>query len=154
MSENNSKEPREKKPPFERHSFTHEFSIAGLEGSLRVGIYPDTKMPCEIGITVGKHGSILAGVMEALGESVSMGLQYGIPLEEFCNKFSGMRFEPNGFTHNRRIPIAHSIVDYLFRYLSMMYIESFPEVTDESFMCHECGNGLVDSNGQCSNCSV
>ena len=71
---------------------------------------------------MAKQGSTLAGVMDAFATAVSISLQYGVPLEDLCNKFSHMRFEPSGFTNNRQIPIAKSIVDYIFRYLSVKFI--------------------------------
>ena len=108
--------------PDERPSLTHKFSIAGHEGYLHIGMYPDTKMPGEIFITMAKEGSTISGLMDAFATSISIALQYNVPLEDLCNKFSHMRFEPNGFTNNRQIPIAKSIMDYIFRYLSMRFL--------------------------------
>ncbi|MDA1029722.1 MAG: vitamin B12-dependent ribonucleotide reductase [Bacteroidetes bacterium] len=108
--------------PDERPSVTHKFSIAGHEGYLHIGMYPDTKMPGEIFITMAKEGSTISGLMDAFATSISIALQYNVPLEDLCNKFSHMRFEPNGFTNNRQIPIAKSIMDYIFRYLSLRFI--------------------------------
>ena len=124
--------------PDERPSLTHKFSIAGHEGYLHIGMYPDTKMPGEIFITMAKEGSTISGLMDAFATSISIALQYNVPLEDLCNKFSHMRFEPNGFTNNRQIPIAKSIMDYIFRYLSMRFLAqpveaskvSEPEVED------------------------
>ena len=113
--------------PDERPSLTHKFSIAGHEGYLHIGMYPDTKMPGEIFITMAKEGSTISGLMDAFATSISIALQYNVPLEDLCNKFSHMRFEPNGFTNNRQIPIAKSIMDYIFRYLSMRVL-SQPDV--------------------------
>ena len=113
--------------PDERPSLTHKFSIAGHEGYLHIGMYPDTKMPGEIFITMAKEGSTISGLMDAFATSISIALQYNVPLEDLCNKFSHMRFEPNGFTNNRQIPIAKSIMDYIFRYLSMRFL-SQPDV--------------------------
>jgi len=108
--------------PDERPSLTHKFSIAGHEGYLHIGMYPDTKMPGEIFITMAKEGSTISGLMDAFATSISIALQYNVPLEDLCNKFSHMRFEPNGFTNNRQIPIAKSIMDYIFRYLSLRFL--------------------------------
>ena len=108
--------------PDERPSVTHKFSIAGHEGYLHIGMYPDTKMPGEIFITMAKEGSTISGLMDAFATSISIALQYNVPLEDLCNKFSHMRFEPNGFTNNRQIPIAKSIMDYIFRYLALRFI--------------------------------
>jgi ribonucleoside-diphosphate reductase alpha chain len=114
--------------PDERPSVTHKFSIAGHEGYLHIGMYPDTKMPGEIFITMAKEGSTISGLMDAFATSISIALQYNVPLEDLCNKFSHMRFEPNGFTNNRQIPIAKSIMDYIFRYLSLRFLPQ-PVVT-------------------------
>lgn len=108
--------------PDERPSMTHKFSIAGHEGYLHIGMYPDTGMPGEIFITMAKEGSTISGLMDAFATSISIALQYNVPLEDLCNKFSHMRFEPNGFTNNRQIPIAKSIMDYIFRYLSLKFL--------------------------------
>ena len=118
--------------PDERPSMTHKFSIAGHEGYLHIGMYPDSGMPGEIFITMAKQGSTISGLMDAFATSISIALQYNVPLEDLCNKFSHMRFEPNGFTNNRQIPIAKSIMDYIFRYLSLKFLgqpreESKPE---------------------------
>jgi len=108
--------------PDERPSITHKFSIAGHEGYLHIGMYPDSKMPGEIFITMAKEGSTISGLMDAFATSISLALQYNVPLEDLCNKFTHMRFEPNGFTTNRQIPIAKSIMDYIFRYLSLKFL--------------------------------
>lgn len=109
--------------PDERPSITHKFSIAGHEGYLHVGQYPDTRMPGEIFITMAKQGSTISGLMDAFATSISLALQYGVPLEDMCKKFSHMRFEPSGFTNNRQIPIAKSIMDYIFRYLEYKFLQ-------------------------------
>lgn len=123
-----------KRLPDERPSIAHKFSIAGHEGYLHVGLYPDTEMPGEIFITMAKEGSTISGLMDAFATSVSMALQYGVPIADLCNKFSHMRFEPSGFTNNRQIPIAKSIMDYIFRYLALKFLnvpaDETPELTD------------------------
>jgi ribonucleoside-diphosphate reductase alpha chain len=118
--------------PDERPSITHKFSIAGHEGYLHIGLYPDTKMPGEIFITMAKEGSTISGLMDAFATSISIALQYNVPLEDLCNKFSHMRFEPNGFTNNRQIPIAKSIMDYIFRYLSLKFLGRTKEPPKET----------------------
>lgn len=110
--------------PDERPSMTHKFSIAGHEGYLHIGLYPESRMPGEIFITMAKEGSTISGLMDAFATSISIALQYGVPLEDLCNKFSHMRFEPNGFTQNKAIPITKSIMDYIFRYLSLKFIRA------------------------------
>ena len=118
--------------PDERPSITHKFSIAGHEGYLHIGLYPDNKMPGEIFITMAKEGSTISGLMDAFATSISIALQYNVPLEDLCNKFSHMRFEPNGFTNNRQIPIAKSIMDYIFRYLSLKFLGRTKEPAKET----------------------
>ncbi|MEO1630082.1 MAG: vitamin B12-dependent ribonucleotide reductase [Bacteroidota bacterium] len=115
-------EPSRRRLPDERPSLTHKFSIAGHEGYLHIGLYPDTSLPGEIFITMAKQGSTIGGLMDAFATSISLGLQYGVPLEDLCQKFSHMRFEPSGFTNNRQIPMAKSIMDYIFRYLSLKFL--------------------------------
>ena len=116
-----------KRLPDERPSITHKFSIAGHEGYLHIGLYPDTHMPGEIFITMAKEGSTISGLMDAFATSISLALQYGVPLEDMCAKFSHMRFEPSGFTNNRQIPIAKSIMDYIFRYLALKFLGQVKE---------------------------
>ena len=114
--------PVRKRLPDERPALTHKFSLAGHEGYLHVGLYPDTGMPGEIFITMAKQGSTISGLMDAFATSISIALQYGVPIEDLCSKFSYMRFEPSGFTNNRQIPMAKSIMDYIFRYLSLKFL--------------------------------
>ncbi|HEX7070946.1 MAG TPA: vitamin B12-dependent ribonucleotide reductase, partial [Rhodothermales bacterium] len=114
--------PIRKRLPDERPSITHKFSIAGHEGYLHIGLYPDTQMPGEIFITMAKQGSTVSGLMDAFATAISIALQYGVPVEDLCNKFSHMRFEPSGFTNNQQIPIAKSIMDYIFRYMSIKFL--------------------------------
>ena len=113
---------RRERLPDERPALTHKFSLAGHEGYLHVGMYPDTKLPGEIFITMAKQGSTISGLVDAFATSVSIALQYGVPLADLCEKFSYMRFEPAGFTNNRRIPMAMSIMDYIFRYLRLKFL--------------------------------
>lgn len=105
----------------ERRAITHKISIGGHEGYLTVGLYDDG-MPGEIFITMSKEGSVVSGLVDAFATCVSMALQYGVPLDVLCNKFSHMRFEPSGFTNNKEIPIAKSVLDYIFRWLSLRFL--------------------------------
>ena len=114
--------PIRKRLPDERPSVTHKFSVAGHEGYLHVGCYPDTGLPGEIFITMAKQGSTIAGLMDSFATAISLALQYGVPLADLVQKFSHVRFEPAGFTNNSQIPIAKSITDYIFRYLSIKFI--------------------------------
>jgi len=118
--------PRRERLPHTRRSLTHKFDIQGHEGYINVGFYPDGR-PGELFITMAKEGSTIGGLMDVLGTSISIGLQYGVPLEVFVNKFAHSRFEPAGFTKNSDIPIAKSIADYIFRWLGMEFIEGYRE---------------------------
>ncbi len=114
-----------KRLPDERKSITHKFSVAGHDGYITVGMYDDGT-PGEIFIVMAKAGSTLSGVMDSFATAVSLGLQHGVPLQLFVNKFSHVRFEPHGFTKNPDIPIAKSIIDYLFRWLGIKFLGMAP----------------------------
>ena len=109
--------------PDERQSLTHKFSIAGHEGYLTVGMYEDGT-PGELFCVMAKEGSVVSGLMDSFATSVSLALQYGVPLRVLVDKFSHTRFEPSGFTGNPAIPIAKSIVDYIFRWLALKFLPS------------------------------
>jgi ribonucleoside-diphosphate reductase alpha chain len=113
--------PARRKLPDERHAITHKFSIAGHEGYITVGMYEDGK-PGEIFLVMAKEGSTISGLMDAFATSISMALQYGVPLEALVEKFSHVRFEPSGFTKNSEIPYAKSITDYIFRWLASKFL--------------------------------
>ncbi len=119
-------QPRRERLPHTRHSLTHKFDIQGHEGYINVGFYPDGR-PGELFITMAKEGSTIGGLMDVLGTAISIGLQYGVPLEVFVNKFAHSRFEPAGFTKNSDIPIAKSVADYIFRWLGMEFIPGYRE---------------------------
>jgi len=108
------------KLPDERASFTHKFSIGGHEGYITVGMYMDGS-PGEIFVRMAKEGSVIAGLMDSFATSISLALQHGVPLHVLIEKFKGTRFEPSGFTGNQEIPIATSIMDYLFRWLAIRF---------------------------------
>ncbi len=114
--------PTRRKLPNERRAITHKFSIAGHDGYITVGMYADGK-PGEIFLVMAKEGSTISGLMDAFATSVSLALQYGVPLEALARKFCHMRFEPSGFTGNSEIPIAKSIMDYIFRWLELRFIQ-------------------------------
>ncbi|ADV62176.1 ribonucleoside-diphosphate reductase, adenosylcobalamin-dependent [Isosphaera pallida ATCC 43644] len=118
--------PRRERLPETRRSLTHKFDIQGHEGYITVGFYDDGR-PGELFITMAKEGSTIGGLMDVLGTAISIGLQYGVPLEVFVNKFAHSRFEPSGFTRNPEIPIAKSITDYIFRWLGMQFIPGYRE---------------------------
>lgn len=113
--------PRRRKLPAERMAIAHKFSIAGHEGYLHVGMYEDGS-PGEIFIKMNKEGSTLSGVMDTLALSLSMNLQYGVPLSILCEKLVGSRFEPMGITSNKEIPMVKSIMDYLGRWLALKFL--------------------------------
>jgi ribonucleoside-diphosphate reductase alpha chain len=119
-------QPRRQRLPETRHSLTHKFDIQGHEGYLTVGFFEDGR-PGELFITMAKEGSTIGGLMDTIGTLVSMGLQYGVPLEVFVNKFAHSRFEPAGFTRNPDIPIAKSIADYIFRWLGIQFVPGYRE---------------------------
>lgn len=107
--------------PAERAAITHKFSVAGHEGFLTVGLYEDGT-PGEVFITMSKEGSTISGLMDTIATSISLALQYGVPLRVLVDRFSHMRFEPSGFTGNKDLPMAKSIVDYIFRWLGMKFL--------------------------------
>jgi len=113
--------PVRKRLPKKRPSQTVSFTVGGAEGYLHAGSYPDDGLG-EIFIKLGKQGSTLAGVMDAFSMSISVGLQYGIPLEFYISKFSNLRFEPAGMTDDPDVRIATSVLDYLFRRLALDYL--------------------------------
>jgi ribonucleoside-diphosphate reductase alpha chain len=112
---------KRRKLPNERDSITHKFSVGGHEGYLTVGKYKDGA-PGEIFIKMAKEGSTLSGIMDAFALSVSIALQYGVPLRALVDKFVNSRFEPSGYTGNREIRYAKSIVDYIGRWLGGKFI--------------------------------
>jgi ribonucleoside-diphosphate reductase alpha chain len=107
--------------PAERRAITHKFSIAGHDGYITVGMYEDGQ-PGEIFLVMAKEGSVVSGLMDSFATAVSLALQYGVPLQVLVDKFSHVRFEPSGFTNNQEIPIAKSIVDYIFRWLASKFL--------------------------------
>ncbi|TCK25255.1 vitamin B12-dependent ribonucleotide reductase [Pseudonocardia endophytica] len=113
--------PVRKRLPKKRPSETVSFTVGGAEGYLTAGSYPDDGLG-EIFVKLGKQGSTLAGVMDAFSMSISVGLQYGIPLEFYVSKFSNLRFEPAGMTDDPDVRIATSVLDYLFRRLALDHL--------------------------------
>ena len=171
--------PKRRRLPSERSAITHKFSIGGHEGYITAGLYEDG-VPGEIFITMSKEGSTISGLMDSFATSVSLALQYGVPLEVLTNKFSHTRYEPSGFTGNRELPIAKSITDYIFRWLALKFT-SLREIEDTSLIesrmtsvptsikesekhifatqadspsCSDCGSIMVRSGAcyKCGNC--
>jgi len=119
-------EPVRRKMPDTRESITHKFSIGGSEGYLTVGKYEDGGAG-EVFIQMAKAGSTINGLMDTIGTLLSLCLQYGVPLDTLVKKFSHVRFEPEGLTRNRDIPMAKSVMDYLARWLGMEFINGYRE---------------------------
>ena len=163
------------KLPDERQSLTHKFSIGGHEGYITVGLYEDGT-PGEVFISMAKEGSTISGLMDTLATSISYGLQYGVPLKFFVDKFSHVRFEPSGWTGNTQVPYAKSIIDYIFRWLGARFLgiteaseaatavklrptevepqQALPfnaNVVSDAPLCSECG-GMMTRNGSCYKC--
>ena len=113
--------PTRKRLPKSRPSLTTSFSVGGAEGYMTSGSYPDDGLG-EVFLKLGKQGSTLAGVMDAFSIAVSIGLQYGVPLETFVQKFTNLKFEPAGLTDDPDIRMSQSIMDYIFRRLALDYL--------------------------------
>ncbi len=111
------------KMPAERASITHKFSVSGYEGYITVGLYEEGR-PGEVFIKMSKEGSTLSGVMDGLALTISIGLQYGVPLKVFVDKLLNTRFEPSGITQNENIRFASSVLDYIARWLGGRFISS------------------------------
>jgi ribonucleoside-diphosphate reductase alpha chain len=108
--------------PDERRSLTHHFSVGGQEGYVTIGLYEDG-LPGEMFIRMAKEGSTVSGLMDSFATAVSLALQYGVPLQVLCDKFSHTRFEPSGWSGNPKIGYAKSLMDYLFRWLDLRFMK-------------------------------
>jgi len=113
--------PVRRRLPQDCRSLRHKFDIAGHEGYIHIGLYDDGA-PGELFIKIAKEGSTISGLMDTIGILASMAMQYGVPLEVLVSKFSHVRFEPSGFTKNPEIPIAKSLIDYIFRFLGTRFL--------------------------------
>ncbi|SHK23982.1 ribonucleoside-diphosphate reductase class II [Pseudonocardia thermophila] len=138
--------PVRKRLPKKRPSQTVSFTVGGAEGYLTAGSYPDDGLG-EIFVKLGKQGSTLAGVMDAFSMSISVGLQYGIPLEFYVSKFSNLRFEPAGMTDDPDIRIATSVLDYLFRRLALDYLPYEKRAQLGIFSAEERRNQVAENYG-------
>ena len=132
-------QPVRRKLPDERRAITHKFEIAGHEGYITVGLYEDNT-PGEIFLVMAKEGSTISGFADAFAQAISYALQYGVPLQVLVDKFSHVRFEPSGMTHNPQIRFAKSIVDYVFRWMATKFLS--PE---EQFWA---GVNRLEGNGE------
>jgi len=116
--------PHRTRLPATRPSITHKFEVGGHEGYLNVGLY-ENSTPGELFITMAKEGSTVGGMMDAFATAISLCLQYGVPLDALVKKFSHQRFEPSGMTSNKDIPFAKSVVDYIFRWLGVSFLDDY-----------------------------
>ena len=116
--------PKRERLPDTRESITHKFQVDGHEGYITVGLYPDGR-PGELFIKMSKQGSTVSGLVDTIGVLTSLSLQYGVPIEALAGKFEFMRFEPSGWTGNEDIRRAHSVVDYIFRWLGFRFSEAY-----------------------------
>jgi ribonucleoside-diphosphate reductase alpha chain len=116
--------PLRRRLPDTRNAITHKFDVAGHEGYITAGLYVDGQ-PGEVFITMAKEGSTIGGLMDAIATLVSVSLQYGVPVESLVRKFEHVRFEPSGMTRNPEIPMAKSLVDYIFRWLAMEFVPNY-----------------------------
>jgi ribonucleoside-diphosphate reductase alpha chain len=133
-------EPIRKRMPQERESLTHKFNIAGHEGYITAGKYTDGTVG-EIFLTdIGKEGSTMRGLLNAFATAISLGLQYGVPLEDFVRKFSYMRFDPEGMTQNPEIPFAKSMPDYIMRWLASRFIDDVETLEELGIMTQDVRN--------------
>ena len=133
-------QPVRKQMPRERESITHKFAIGGHEGYITAGKYDDGTVG-EIFLTdIGKEGSTMRGLLNAFATAISLGLQYGVPLETFVRKFSYMRFEPEGMTGNPEIPFAKSMPDYIMRWLASRFIDDTETLEELGIMTQEVRN--------------
>ena len=112
--------PERKKLPETRQSITHKFEIGKETGYIIVGLFSDGR-PGEVFLKIGKEGSTLGGLLDTVGILTSIALQHGVPLETLVEKLSHVRFDPSGKTNNQNIPIAKSIIDYVFRWLGQTF---------------------------------
>ncbi len=140
--------PHRHRLPDERRSVTHKFSVGGHEGYITVGLYDDGT-PGEIFIAMSKEGSVISGLMDCFATSISLALQYGVPLKTLVEKFSHTRFEPSGYTGNPDIPFAKSIMDYLFRWIGMRFLKTEPPPTkslEEVVSAAHKGSAMVEED--------
>jgi ribonucleoside-diphosphate reductase alpha chain len=114
--------PTRKRLPKSRTSRTTSFTVGGAEGYMTSGAHDDGELG-EVFLKLGKQGSTLAGVMDAFSIAVSIGLQYGVPLETYVSKFTNLSFEPNGLTDDADVRMSKSIMDYIFRRLALDYLD-------------------------------
>ena len=149
---------RRRRVPEDRTEIGRKFRVGEYEGYIHVGLYEDGS-PGDIFCDVSKVGTTLQGLMNSLMISVSLGLQYGVPLEVYVSKFAHMRFEPSGTTNDADIRVAKSIVDYIFRWLGKKFLDAdkqqelgimSPEVKARLAQAHS----ILEGNGGASAAAV
>ncbi|WP_437203330.1 vitamin B12-dependent ribonucleotide reductase [Planctomicrobium sp. SH664] len=143
--------PVRRRLPDTRQSVTHKFSVGGHEGYITVGLFEDGT-PGELFITMAKEGSTIGGLMDVIGTETSLALQFGVPLEALVKKFSHARFEPSGWTTNPDIPVAKSVVDYIFRFLGITFLAGYREANTPKR--DDDGEGSYGAGGDSSNFKV
>ncbi len=159
--------PKRKRMPSERTSCTHKFEIGSHSGYITVGFYEDGT-PGELFLRMASHGSMVSGLLDAFATSCSIMLQYGVPLKVVVDKFKPMQFTPAGITTHPEIPIANSIINYVFRWLELKFLQKDDEVTASmpsilpepgiedlnADCCADCGNPMTRHGTclQCHNC--
>jgi len=141
-----SAHPIRQRLPKSRAGITTSFSVAGAEGYMTTSAYADGRLG-EVFLKMSKQGSTLAGIMDAFSIAVSIGLQYGVPLEQYVKKFTNMRFEPSGMTDDEDIRIAQSVMDYIFRRLALDYLPEEHRSALGIFTAEERKNAVNDSYG-------
>jgi ribonucleoside-diphosphate reductase alpha chain len=154
-------QPLRRRMPVNCDAKRHKFEVAGHEGYLHIGLFPDGT-PGELFIQMAKEGSTIGGLMDTIGTLTSVALQYGVPLENLVKKFAFQRFEPSGFTHNPDIRNATSLIDYVFRFVGCEFIEGYRNATSAKHETTEAPIAPVKSNVKtalnvfmdvvCSNC--
>ncbi|MCR9296500.1 MAG: hypothetical protein NXI32_27635 [bacterium] len=123
--------PQRKRLKDTRRSITHKFQIDQLEGYITVGLYDD-ETPGEVFIKIAKHGSTISGLVDTIAVLTSLALQYGVPVEDLARKFEFTRFDPAGWSRHPEIHRAHSLVDYVFRWLGLEFCESYRQEKTQS----------------------
>ena len=174
IKDNVATQPVRRRLPDERQAIVHHFNVGGYEGYLTVGFYEDGS-PGEIFITTAKEGSTVSGLMDCFATAVSLALQYGLPLQVLCSKFSHTRFEPSGWTGNPEIGYAKSLADYVARWLALKFLpRTSPPLTEAGIeamasvpaqvsgdqlseqtdtpACIDCG-AIMARNGSCYRCA-
>ena len=136
--------------PKTRQSVTHKFSVGGHEGYITAGKYSDDSVGEIFQTDIGKEGSTMRGMMNAFATAISLGLQYGVPLEVFVNKFSYMRFDPEGITGNPEIPFAKSMPDYIMRWLASQFIDDTDFLEEQGILTQDVRSRKEAENVQLS----